>query len=104
MFLRLEYNINITFNYYFLGSANRNCTFRMFIIVIIIIIIIIITYSLHVSAPTGRLQVEYIYWLLPKELFGERVRVWFGDWQTWLVSEVRNVFFLIGLIVKRIQH
>jgi hypothetical protein len=46
----------------FLGSVNRNCTFRM-------IFIITVTYPLHVSAPTGHLQVECIYWLVPKELF-----------------------------------
>jgi hypothetical protein len=54
---------NITIS---LGSVDRNCTFRMFSI-------ITITYPLHVSAPTGHLEVEYIYiyiyiyWLLPKE-------------------------------------
>jgi hypothetical protein len=37
----------------FLGSVNRNCIFRM--------VFIIITYPLHVSAPTGHLQVEYVY-------------------------------------------
>jgi hypothetical protein len=46
-----------------LGSVNCNCTFLMFFI------IITITYPLHVSAPTGHLHVEYIYWLLHKELF-----------------------------------
>jgi hypothetical protein len=41
--------------------------------------IITITCPLHVSAPSGHLQVEYIYCLLPKELFfynGSVVLVW----------------------------
>jgi hypothetical protein len=46
----------------FLGAVNRNSIFRMFFITTI-------SYPLHVSASTGHLQVEYIYWLLPKELF-----------------------------------
>jgi hypothetical protein len=32
-------------------------------------IIITITYPLFVSATTGHFQVEYVYWLLSKELF-----------------------------------
>jgi hypothetical protein len=35
------------------GAINRNSIFLMFFITI--------TYPLHVSAPTGHLQVEYIY-------------------------------------------
>jgi hypothetical protein len=46
----------------FLGFINRNCIFQMFFI-------ITLKYPLYVSAPTGYLQVEYIYWLLPKKLF-----------------------------------
>jgi hypothetical protein len=52
-------NLNQHYNL-FGGAVNRNCIFRMFFITI--------TYPLYVSAPTGHLQMEYIYWLIPKEL------------------------------------
>jgi hypothetical protein len=60
LFLGLHPVVSITT--IFFGSVNRNCTFRM-------IFIVTITYPLHVSAPMGHRQVEYIYWLVPKELF-----------------------------------
>jgi hypothetical protein len=41
------------------GSVNRKSILECFFITI--------TYPLHVSAPTGHLQVEYIYWLIPTD-------------------------------------
>jgi hypothetical protein len=45
----------------FWGAVNLSSIFRLFFHYY--------TYPLHVSAPTGHLQVEYIYWLIPKKLF-----------------------------------
>jgi hypothetical protein len=45
---------------------------------------ITITYPLHVSVPTGHLQVEYIYRLIAKELFllykGNAVAQWLSHY------------------------
>jgi hypothetical protein len=78
---------------------------------------ITITYPLYFSAPTGHLQVEYIYWLIPKDLFflhricrscfGYQLHIYivfcFGDFFAAFCMYVVDIIIIIVVIFFNIQ-